>query len=1331
MKKLLFLFALLLTSVGAWAQTSQKYYKPGPRTLTLEAGKEYFISVATYYGGACTNLLYNNNGTLAKSNLLPNVITFESSYIFTVEEVGDEYLAYIKNSSGKYIQADNLASTETKTGVYVIPYFTGKAVCCGDDVDACDANGNRIAYNDITVETPIVTVQKNADYTKADNRNGWRYISGLSAGVDWCTAFAFYEAEEVESPMELTTDTSSPILYTIKNVRGGGYVAYDGAAHQMRMSPLVENASFLFYFTQGTTQGTYKIHNYVTEKKCNNFNSWTDDGIDWYIKPSGCATHVGLAIANQEELTDENTTNEAWNDESNAHKAVAMYGGNDAASVWDIAKFEGEIPTIQLSTEGNIKLNYIRSIRQDSYVNFDGHNSTFKEGALGLNSYWYFIQDEEEQENAPDGYIACRIFNAAHRTAVENFTSGYMEDASYAAKIFYIGLHEASNKNGEGYGYIIRLKSDANNGWHDYGGTYIGSYGLNDRGSHWRIYPADKTPDNLKSDAATLRTNSLNTIAGYEFADYFCYSDDAISTAKNAITAFDVNAHISSAVTALKEIPNLMAELENSETSTDSPADGDRIILKNRQYATNLSINGSNNLNGTSSGDFELVWTLETTGVEGEYYLYNEQFGLYAGPLAARDNASTSCKQNKEEAGKYRIERIGTTTYASLCDAELHKTEASKCYLHHSNWPNKEIVRWNNAEGTHASHWLVSELTSEENEIWLAPYDASLETELKNSYDGVGTGVGQYVIVDNTDLQAKQSEVETLLNSANRTKKQLTTAKEELAALWKSGTLVLPEAGKYYIIKSANPSFWNIQGNEMAMYSANADSALAWKAVNYEDKSFYWKITPNNQGKYILQNTNDNKYVPALASDKYTMTDDETKANAFSLTWLGPKQFNIAGNGTMHMAGHNSGKGTGDCICSWGGGLNSSSAWTIVEVEEPDLAIAKYPLQIRVDELNSYIEHSGFPGYYVSEEADKLQEPVSVAENVLNGGSTTPTDYEDALSTLNNSEAVKGLSTIVLPKDGKFYRIQNTNSTGYLSSGTGTGITQFVAGIAEDESSIFYYNNGKLMSYETGYYLGVGGNNSGFIHYTETVGDAVGTSITFHASPLVGKLLIEFKNETRSFYSNAAGNSNAAGADQTGEFYRFIIEPVADLPLTIHTSGKSTYSAPVDLTIPDGVTVYYAKRNDGETIRMAPLSDVIPANTGVVVEGAGTVTFPITTGAEALKNENLLKSVVAAEAVTAESGKSVFILATPTGKETGYYPLSTTNNIIGGHKSYLEIPTPANPAARLSIVWDDAETGIFETEGGEQNAEIYDLTGRRLDKPAKGVNVIGGKLVIK
>ena len=209
-----------------------------------------------------------------------------------------------------------------------------------------------------------------------------------------------------------------------------------------------------------------------------------------------------------------------------------------------------------------------------------------------------------------------------------------------------------------------------------------------------------------------------------------------------------------------------------------------------------------------------------------------------------------------------------------------------------------------------------------------------------------------------------------------------------------------------------------------------------------------------------------------------------------------------------------------------------------------------------------------------------------------------------------------------------------------------------------------------------------------------------------------------------------SNNSYAINYWSTDVKYWYLIE-APELPLTIHSSGYSTFSAAVDVDVPEGVTAYYAKDKIGEShIRMYPVP-TIPANEGVVIKGTGgaTVKFPIISNADALPAKNLLKAHLNTEAVTPESvNNSVFVMATK-GVNTGFYPLSPTNNVIGGHKSYLEIP--ATSAARLSIVWDDTETGIFETEGGVQNAEIYDLTGRRLDKPVKGINIIGGKLVIK
>ena len=90
-----------------------------------------------------------------------------------------------------------------------------------------------------------MTIQKNEDYTNADNRNGWRYIGNLSAGNNWCTAFAFYEAldndtylaeqqdllnDKVSTAEELLrtagfTMTGGPVILQTTNENAAGYLS--------------------------------------------------------------------------------------------------------------------------------------------------------------------------------------------------------------------------------------------------------------------------------------------------------------------------------------------------------------------------------------------------------------------------------------------------------------------------------------------------------------------------------------------------------------------------------------------------------------------------------------------------------------------------------------------------------------------------------------------------------------------------------------------------------------------------------------------------------------------------------------------------------------------------------------------------------------------------------------------------------------------------------------------------------------------------------------------------------------------------------------------------
>ena len=68
-------------------------------------------------------------------------------------------------------------------------------------------------------------------------------------------------------------------------------------------------------------------------------------------------------------------------------------------------------------------------------------------------------------------------------------------------------------------------------------------------------------------------------------------------------------------------------------------------------------------------------------------------------------------------------------------------------------------------------------------------------------------------------------------------------------------------------------------------------------------------------------------------------------------------------------------------------------------------------------------------------------------------------------------------------------------------------------------------------------------------------------------------------------------------------------------------------------------------------------------------------------------------------------------------------------------KAYLEIPaSPAHQAPSFSIELDGETTGIkvlnFNEDNNLNNDRMFDLQGRRIAEPTKGVYIVNGKKVI-
>ena len=349
----------------------------------------------------------------------------------------------------------------------------------------------------------------------------------------------------------------------------------------------------------------------------------------------------------------------------------------------------------------------------------------------------------------------------------------------------------------------------------------------------------------------------------------------------------------------------------------------------------------------------------------------------------------------------------------------------------------------------------------------------------------------------------------------------------------------------------------------------------------------------------------------------------------------------------------------------------------------------------------------------------------------VKAGEATESELKAAYTTLR-SEFER--LDVYKPEAGKFYRIKNNGGTGYLSSGTGTGRTQFVADIANAASSIFYYTESKLLSYENGMYLA---NGSDFLCYTNTVGEAAGTVITFKESPVDGKLLIEFNNGGRSFYSAGTGESNAAGAGQTGESYRFTVEEVTSLPVTISSVGYATLYAPVALAIPEGLEAYVATETGSDYVNLAPVEGgVIPDSTGVLIKVNGATKndpYNFDIAPEANEQKSLFVGTIEKDLITPEEGTTCYVLADGD-SGVGLYKAKlnqNSNQSFYNNANKVYLPVPAQQSARaLSFRFGGATSVDMPIANSQQPTAVYDLQGRRVENPTKGMYIVNGKKVI-
>jgi hypothetical protein len=192
--------------------------------------------------------------------------------------------------------------------------------------------------------------------------------------------------------------------------------------------------------------------------------------------------------------------------------------------------------------------------------------------------------------------------------------------------------------------------------------------------------------------------------------------------------------------------------------------------------------------------------------------------------------------------------------------------------------------------------------------------------------------------------------------------------------------------------------------------------------------------------------------------------------------------------------------------------------------------------------------------------------------------------------------------------------------------------------------------------------------------------------------------------------------------------------------ITIGAAGEATYSdsRDLDFTNVSGLKAYIASGyspSEGE----ATMTSVkkVPAGEGLYLRGEpGSYEVPY--GKSDYIYANLLVGVPTATIVSPTEGEYTnFILTYDEVDGIGFYPMDSTGE-IGPNKAYLQLPTSALPAAsrRIILIFDDEEdvTGISATLNDKSkminDKAVYDLQGRCVAKPVRGLYIKGGKKFI-
>lgn len=199
----------------------------------------------------------------------------------------------------------------------------------------------------------------------------------------------------------------------------------------------------------------------------------------------------------------------------------------------------------------------------------------------------------------------------------------------------------------------------------------------------------------------------------------------------------------------------------------------------------------------------------------------------------------------------------------------------------------------------------------------------------------------------------------------------------------------------------------------------------------------------------------------------------------------------------------------------------------------------------------------------------------------------------------------------------------------------------------------------------------------------------------------------------------------------------YTVEEEEPYTLTIGDTGYATFYDSWARTLPDGLTAYKVESVSNQQLTLTDIDmENIPAETGVLLQGSeGTYYLWPCYNDNSTITGNMLYGTTTEQIITTPTGNYYYYkLAKDKTNGLGWYWGANDGGVFtnGAHKAYLAVPQNQANARSFISLFDDGSTDISSIHNSQciMHNECFNLQGRRVVNPTKGLYIVCGKKVV-